>query len=209
MPDGTPVPDSKVLDTQEEFENQSQRNANEQSDSQTAWEVNRKRTYDAYQHPDLAGIQQNQRFIEQSSANLQAQLAAINNVSLQALQNAVKVSDKIHIDAANDVIAERAASRKVADMAADGMWTDQMNPVTRGAGDVLTGQAPVNSQLATTASLDTVYTNITAQNGQLIGAFISMMDNLTNSNAAQAALIAQLVANSGNAGAATASAPKA
>lgn len=196
MGDGNNTPpDSKVQDTQEDFENQSQDNAFRDSDMTNNWASNRKRTYDAYQHPDLEGIRQNQRVFEQSAATLQAQLAGINNISLQALQNAVKVSDKIHIDAANDVVSERAASRKVADMAADGMWTDQMNPVTRGAGADITGQAPVNAALASSASLDTAFTNLTAQNGQLVAAFISAMNNLTNSNAAQAALIAQLIQN--------------
>ncbi len=203
MADSTTIPDARVQDTQEDFENQSQRNAGEQTDSQTAWEVNRKRTYDAYQHPDLEGIRNAQRLFEATASQSRTELAAINNVTLQALQNAVKVSDKIHIDAANDVVSERAASRKVADMAADGMWTDQMNPVTRGAGADLTGQAPVNASLASTASLDTVYMNLTAQNGQLIGGFISM----TNTLAETVALMAQLVSNSGNAGAAAA--PKA
>jgi hypothetical protein len=36
-------PDTRVPDTHEDFENESQRNAGEQTDSQTAWEVNRKR----------------------------------------------------------------------------------------------------------------------------------------------------------------------
>lgn len=192
MADDKPLPDTQVPDTQEDFENQSQRNAGEQTDSQTAWEVNRKRTYDAYQHPDLEGIRNAQRLFEATAAQSRTELAAINNVTLQALQNAVKVSDKIHIDAANDVVSERSAARKVADMAADGMWTDQMNPISRGAGNDLTGQAPVNAALASTASLDAVYLNLTAQNGQLIAGYISM----ANSLAETVALMAQLVQNS-------------
>lgn len=189
------IPDSRVQDTQEDFENQSQRNAGEQTDSQTAWQVNRKRTYDAYQEPDLAGIRQNQRIFEQSAASLQSQLAAVNNITVQALQNAVKVSDKIHIDAANDVVSERAAARKVADMAADGMWTDQMNPVTRGAGNDLTGQAPVNAALGSTASLYAVFGNITTGVTALAQSLAQSNVAITSTNAAMVALLAQLVEN--------------
>ena len=191
----TQIPDTQIPDTQEDFENQSQRNAGEQTDSQTAWEVNRKRTYDAYQQPDLEGVRQNQRIFEQSAANLQANLAAINNITVQHLQNAVATSHKANVDAADNVVSTRASVLKVGDMAADGMWTDQMNPVTRGAGNDITGQAPVNAALASTASLDAVYMNLTAQNGELVTAIIGLANSVATQNTAVTAALAQLIQN--------------
>ena len=195
------IPDSKVQDTQEDFENQSQRNAGEQTDSQTAWEVNRKRTYDAYQNPDLDGIRNGQRFFESSAAQLQKELSAINNITLQALQNAVQTTHKISTDAANDVVSTRAQVLKHADVAADALWTDELNPVMRGAGADLAGQAPVNAALASTASLDTAYMNLTAQNGELVAAVVGLANSVGAQNAAVTALLAQMVANAGTAGA--------
>jgi len=188
-------PDSRVQDTQEDFENQSQDNAFRDSDMANNWGSNRKRTYDAYQHPDLEGIRQNQRIFEQSAATLQSNLGALNNLTIQALQNGIKVSDKIHIDAANDVVSERAASRKVADMAADGMWTDQMNPVTRGAGNDITGQAPVNDALGSTASIMTTMNNLTLQFTGAMGEMVTAIVGLANSQAAQNLALAQLIQN--------------
>jgi hypothetical protein len=192
MPDQ--LPDTKVPDTQEDFENRSQENAEEGSDSQTAWEVNRKRTYDAYQHPDLEGIRSAQRFFESSAAQLQRELASINNVTLQALQNAVTVTHKANVDAADNVVSTRAQVLKHADVAADGLWTDELNPVMRGSGAVLAGQAPVNAQGMSTGSLDTVFTNISAQNGQLVAGYVTMAQALSTSNAAITANLAGLTA---------------
>jgi hypothetical protein len=56
----------------------------------------------------------------------------------------------------------------------------------------MAGQAPVNSQLASTASIDTVFTNLTAQVGELVTAVIG----LANSQAAQNLAIAQMLQNS-------------
>jgi len=203
---GDQLPDTKVPDTQETFENRSQENAEEASDSQTAWEVNRKRTYDAYQHPDLDGIRSAQRFFETSAAQLQRELASINNVTLQALQNAVTVTHKANVDAADNVASTRAQVLKHADVAADALWTDELNPVARGAGDVLRGQAPVNAQLASTGSIDTVFTNLTAQTGVLITGFVTLAQSLANSNAAITALLAQMTQNAKQGGAAPAAA---
>ena len=191
-----PLPDTQVPDTQEDFENLSQTNAQERSDSQTAWEVNRKRTYDAYLHPDLEGIRLGQRYFESSAAQLQKELASINNVTLQHLQNAVSVTHKVNTDAADNVNSTRAQVLKHADVAADALWTDELNPVTRGAGNDLTGQAPVNPALASTASLDTVYTNITSQVGLLVTMVTTLAQALAQSNAnisqSQAAIVAAL-----------------
>ncbi|MBZ5621449.1 MAG: hypothetical protein LAQ69_22395 [Acidobacteriia bacterium] len=191
---GDQLPDTKVPDTQETFENRSQENAEEASDSQTAWEVNRKRSYDAYQHPDLDGIRNAQRFFETSAAQLQRELAAVNNITLQHLTNSVQITHKINADASDNVASTRAQVLKHADVAADALWTDELNPVTRGAGNDLTGEAPVNAKLAGTASLDVAFNNLTSQNGQLVAGYVTMAQALSTSNAAITANLAGLTA---------------
>lgn len=158
----------------DDFQNESERNAGEQSDSQTAWEVNRKRTYDAYQDFDVQAIRGQHRMADK-----------LDQISLQALQNAVETAN---------MVGKQAI--KHADVAADALWTDELNPVTRGVGNIETGQAPVNSQLASTASLDTVFTNLTAQVGEMVTAIVG----LANSQAAQNLAIAQMLQNAKQAG---------
>ena len=171
--DTKPLPDTQIPDTQENFENLSQGNAQERSDSQTAWEVNRKRTYDVYQSFDVESFRQSQRLAEK-----------LDNIAVQALQNAVETSN---------MVGKQAI--KHADVAADALWTDELNPVSHGAENVLTGQAPVNSQLGSTASLDTAFLNLTAQNGELVTAVIGLANSVAVQNAAVAAALAQLVQN--------------
>ena len=186
----TAVPPPET-DTLEDFENQSQRNAGEQTDSQTAWEVNRKRTYDLYQDFDAQAVRANQRTLDR-----------YEHLSLQAMQNAIETSN---------MVAKQ--SIRHADVAADALWTDELNPVTRAAGNDITGQSPVNAALSSTASLDTVYTNLTSQIGimttQVVGLAQSIVQSnvqISANNAASIALLAQLVENSKQAPAA---APKA
>jgi hypothetical protein len=165
-----PLPDTQVPDTQEDFENESQRNAGEQTDSQTAWEVNRKRTYDVYQDFDVQAVRANQRTLDRYEM-----------LGVQAMQNAIETAN----------MCGKQAIRH-ADVAADALWTDELNPTMHGAEAVMAGQAPVNSQLASTASIDTVFTNLTAQVGELVTAVIG----LANSQAAQNLAIAQMLQNS-------------
>jgi hypothetical protein len=122
------------------------------------------------------------------------ELASINNVTLQALQNAVTVTHKANVDAADNVVSTRAQALKHSDVAMDGLWTDQLNPVTRGAGNDLTGEAPVNAKLAGVAGLDTAFTNLSAQNGQLVAGYVTMAQALSTSNAAITANLAGLTA---------------
>jgi hypothetical protein len=86
--------------------------------------------------------------------------------------------------------AYKAAQQQLA-VACDALWTDELNPVTRGEGNVITGQAGVNNQAASTATIDTVFTNLTAQVGELVTAVIG----LANSQAAQNLALAQLIQN--------------
>jgi hypothetical protein len=175
MPDQ--VPDAR--DANQDFANDQDKMAAEQTDSQTAWEVNRKRTYDVYQDFDVQAV----RHFHNNAAKLDA-------LSIQAMQNAIETAN---------MVGKQAV--KHADVAADALWTDELNPVVRGAGDVLAGQSPVNSQLSSTASLDTVFTNLTAQNGELVAAVIGLANSTAAQNAAVTALLAQMVSNAGTAGA--------
>ena len=163
------LPDTQVPDTQEDFENQSQVNAGEDSDSAMAWKVNRKRTYDVYQDFDVQATRANQRTLDRYEI-----------LGTQAMQNAIETAN---------MVAKQAIRH--ADVAADALWTDELNPTMHGAEAVMAGQAPVNSQLASTASLDTVYTNLTAQMGELVTAIVG----LANSQAAQNLALAQMIQN--------------
>ena len=85
--------------------------------------ANAKRTYDAYQDLDLVLARRSQLQFDQ-----------LQNVALQALQNSVETSN---------MVAKQAIRH--ADVAADALWTDELNPVTRGAGSNLTaGAVPAN-----------------------------------------------------------------
>src|SRR5512142_543148 len=85
--------------------------------------ANAKRTSDLYQ--DLDTVAARQRHTE---------TAQLNNVALQALQNAVETAN---------LVGKQAIRH--ADVAADALWTDELNPVTRGAGSNLTaGAVPAN-----------------------------------------------------------------
>jgi hypothetical protein len=168
----------------------------EDADAQRNLNWNRKRTGDAYQDLDLSLAR---KLDNAYAAHFQTTLSNASTIAQNIAQQAGVASQNI-----------QASVLKVSDMAADGMWTDQMNPVTRGAGADLTGQAPVDAALASTASLTTVFDNLTTQfisamNTQA-ASFMSAMNNLTATVAAQYALIAQLITNSGNAGAAGAAA---
>jgi hypothetical protein len=162
-------PDTRVPDRQEDFENESQRNAAEQTDSQTAWEVNRKRTYDVYQDLDIQAARAAHKLSDK-----------LDNIAVQALQNAVETAN---------MVGKQAIRHS--DVACDALWTDELNPVTRGEGNVITGQAGVNNQAASTATIDAVFTNLTAQVGELVTAVVG----LANSQAAQNLALAQLIQN--------------
>jgi hypothetical protein len=141
------LPDTAVPDTQEFFENQSQTNA-----------LNAKRTFDEYQ--DLALT---------SARRSQAEFDKLNNVALQALQNAVETAN---------MIGKQAV--KHADVAADALWTDELNPMQRGAAGAIAAVPGV--------AAGGVAATIPASSDARI---ISLIENLT----AQVALLAQLVQN--------------
>ena len=85
--------------------------------------TNSKRTYDAYQDLDLVLARRSQLQFDQ-----------IQNIALQALQNSVETAN---------MVAKQAVRH--ADVAADALWTDELNPITRGSGANLTaGAVPAN-----------------------------------------------------------------
>lgn len=157
---GDQIPDARVQDTQEDFENNSQVNAAETTEAQGMRNLNRKRTYDAYQDLDLNQTRRLDAIFAQHLANT---VDTANMVSKQALRHA--------------------------DVATDALWTDELNPTMHGAEAVMAGQAPVNSQMASTATVDTVFTNLTAQIGEMVTAIVG----LANSQAAQNLAIAQML----------------
>lgn len=157
----------------DDFSNDSERNAAEQTDSQTAWEVNRKRTYDVYQSFDIESFRQAQRLAEK-----------LDNLAVQALQNSVETANMVG-----------KQSIRHADVAADALWTDELNPTMHGAEAVMAGQAPVNSQLASTASIMDAFGNITTQVVGLAQTIMQSNVAITNTNASMVALLAQLVQN--------------
>ncbi len=91
--------------------------------------ANAKRTYDAYQDLDLVAARRSQLQFDQ-----------LQNVALQALQNSVETSN---------MVAKQAIRH--ADVAADALWTDELNPITRGAGSNL-GAGAVTANRATDVS---------------------------------------------------------
>ena len=170
MPDERPLPDTQVPDTQEDFENNSQVNAAETTEAQGIRNINRKRTYDVYQDFDVQAQRSNQRTLDR-----------FEQLAFQAMQNSIETAN---------MVGKQAIRH--ADVATDALWTDELNPTMHGAEAVMAGQAPVNTQLASTASIDTVFTNLTAQVGELVTAVIG----LANSQAAQNLAIAQMLQNS-------------
>lgn len=132
--DGNNVPDSKVLDTQEFFENQSQVNAQNSS-------LNSKRTFDEFQNVTLTAAQRSQVNFD----NLQ-------QVSLRALNNSVDLQAQINqrmLAGMDQVTVELETLRKQrARFADDANYVtryDLSNPVTTASGDALRSAAyPAN-----------------------------------------------------------------
>ena len=145
-----PLPDTQVPDTQEFFEAHSQLAA-----------LNAKRTYDTYQDLDL-----------QAARQRQTELAQLNNVALQALQNAVETSN---------LVAKQAV--KHGDVAADALW----NPVQQGVGDDLTAGAVPANRVTDTAAAGVAATIPASSDIRIV----AVMEALT----AQITALAQIIQN--------------
>ena len=149
--DNRALPDTQVPDTQEFFENNSQVNSSNLT-------LNAKRTFDEYQ--DLALT---------SARRSQAEYDALKQVSLQALQNAVETAN---------MVGKQAV--KHADVAADALWTDELNPEQRGAAGAIAAVPGV--------AAGGVAATIPASSDARI---IATLNDLTT----QVALLAQIVQN--------------
>ena len=174
MPDQ--LPDTKVPDTQEDFENSSQLNAAEASDSQGVRNLNRKRTYDVYQDLDTGLARK------------------LDSAFATHFANVVDTGNKLSNALLTHIANVNAQTVKHADVAMDGLWTDELNPVARGAGGAMWGQAPVNSQLASTASIDAVFGNITAQYGELVTQVVGLSKSVMANQQQTTATLAEVVA---------------
>ena len=102
--------------TDESFKNANATGSEAHNENQRVTYANIKRTYDVYQDLDIQAARQS--LIEQTR---------LNQIASQALQNAVETAN---------MVGKQAIRH--ADVAADALWTDELNPVTRGAGSNLT-----------------------------------------------------------------------
>lgn len=136
-PNANPVPDTKVLDTQEFFEDQSQKNA-----------LNAKRTYDEFQDISLVAARRSQTNFD----NLQqVALRSLNqSVELQAQLNA-KILNEME-DSRNNVAAIHAQARRFEADAEYVTRYDLSNPVTTGTGDALRSTAYTPNRAADIAA---------------------------------------------------------
>jgi len=109
--------------TDESFKNANATGGATHNENQRVTYANIKRTYDVYQDLDVQAARQS--LIEQTR---------LNQIASQALQNAVETAN---------MVGKQAIRH--ADVAADALWTDELNPVSRGAGSNLTaGAVPAN-----------------------------------------------------------------
>lgn len=165
--------EADVDSASDDFSNTDQVNAGDLTEQIAMIRMNKKRTADLYQDLDIS------------------QARRLDAIFSTHLANTVNTAD---------MISKQAIRHS--DVAADALWTDELNPVVRGAGDVLAGQAPVNSQGMSTASLDAIFTNLSSQVATLITGNVTMAQALAQSNAqmvadnaAMVAALAQLVQN--------------
>jgi RNA 3'-terminal phosphate cyclase len=109
--------------TDEAFKNANVTGAAGHNENQRVTYANIKRTYDVYQDLDI-----------QAARQAQVEQTRLNQIANQALQNAVETAN---------MVGKQAIRH--ADVAADALWTDELNPVTRGSGANLTaGSVPAN-----------------------------------------------------------------
>lgn len=119
-------------------------------DNQGILFANAKRTFDAYQHAGLEHVHNNQRLFDQAAANLQTQLASINSITTQHLQNAVAAAQQTNQNIISTSDMQAKQYLKHSDLAADSYW----NPVSAGAGMNLTaGAVPANRFVDTTGAV--------------------------------------------------------
>lgn len=205
---GDNIPDTKVPDTQEEFENQSQLNANMASDAGFAWQTNRKRTYDSYQDVDLTAARRSQSHLD----DLQSR--TLNSYdSLLVLQTKI---NEDHFASINDLRARLASlGNDRARYADDSNYVtkyDLSNPVTTAAGDSLRGGVYPPNRITDTVgavsggSVDVAAAGVATAN---LGVLQQLVAQLTQATQAIAAIVPVLVTASGGASTPSQTTPKA
>lgn len=121
--------------------------------------LNAKRTFDEFQ--DLALT---------SARRSQSEFDKLNNIAVQALQNAVTTAD---------MVAKQAV--KHADVAADALWTDELNPMMRGSAGAIAavpGVAAGGVAATIPASSDARIVESLAQFGIQVAAQTAMLQQL-------------------------------
>lgn len=103
--------------------------------------LNSKRTFDEYQEASLASIRRSQQQFDLTMAQTQANLAQINQITLQHLQNSVQVTHVANLNTTEAANKTMNRAGRHDDLAADAQW----NPVQQGAADTLTAASyPAN-----------------------------------------------------------------
>jgi len=109
--------------TDESFKNTNATGSGTHNENQRVTYANIKRTYDVYQDLDIQVARQS--LIETTR---------LNQIASQALQNAVETANMVG-----------KQSIRHADIAADALWTDELNPVMRASGaNLAAGAVPAN-----------------------------------------------------------------
>ena len=109
--------------TDESFKNANATGSATHNENQRVTYANIKRTYDVYQDLDIQAARQ--ALTEQTR---------LNQIATQALQNAVETAN---------MVAKQSVRH--ADIAADALWTDELNPVVRASGaNITAGAVPAN-----------------------------------------------------------------
>jgi len=191
-------PDTKVQDTQEEFENQSQLNANMASDAGFGWQSNRKRTYDAYQDVDLTAARRSQGHLD----DLQSRTLNSFDVLL-TLQSKI---NEDHFSGVNDLRQRlRSLENDRARYADDSNYVtkyDLSNPVATAAGDTLRGGIYPPNRVTDTVgavsggAVDVAAAGVSTAN---LAVLQQLVAQLTQATQAIAAIVPVLVTASGGA----------
>ncbi len=117
--------------TDEAFKNANATGTGAHNENQRVTYANIKRTYDVYQDLDIQSARQS--LVEQTR---------LNQIASQALQNAVETANMVG-----------KQSIRHADIAADALWTDELNPVMRASGaNIAAGAVPANRAIDVSAA---------------------------------------------------------
>lgn len=147
----------------ETSKNNSELNQTAAQESDRIIAANKKRTYDVYQDLDIQAVRRGS-----------VEVARLDNIGAQALQNAVETAN---------MVAKQYLRHS--DLAADSFW----NPVSAGAGMNLTAGAVPANRVTDTAAAGVAATIPASSDVRIV----AVVESIQNSLAAQAALLAELV----------------